>query len=190
MSVERKKLSSFKELSIQALQRLDLEQVLDAGAVIVDSLKRGGKLLIAGNGGSAADAQHIAAELVGRFRRERKAYAAIALTTDSSVLTALTNDYDFNRVFSRQIEALGKPGDVFLGISTSGRSHNIIHACHMAQSIGLTVIGMTGANVSGVRGDCDQILSADSAITAVIQQCHITMGHMLCMYVEDELCKT
>ena len=152
--------------------------------LIEKSLAGGGKLLLAGNGGSASDAQHIAAELVGRYRRDRTAMAAIALTADTSALTAISNDYGFEQVFSRQLRALGRKGDVFVALSTSGKSPNIIAALATARELGLGTIGLTGASRTGFAPLCDIVLSAPSNDTALIQQIHITAAHAICGYLE------
>jgi D-sedoheptulose 7-phosphate isomerase len=154
---------------------------------IARSLKDGGKLLIAGNGGSAADAQHIAAELLSRFGFDRAPLPAIALTTDTSVLTAIGNDYGFDRVFERQVRGLGREGDVFLAISTSGRSPNVLAALGAAREIGLVTVGFTGAKDAGMRALCDLILAAPSEETALIQQIHITAAHAICGLIERDL---
>jgi D-sedoheptulose 7-phosphate isomerase len=149
--------------------------------------RSGGKLLIAGNGGSAADAQHIAAEFLSRFAFDREALPAIALTTDSSVLTAVGNDYGFERVFERQVRGLGRKGDVFLAISTSGRSRNVLAALQAARASGLTTIGLTGASAGEMRDHCDLILCAPSEETPLIQQIHIVAAHAICGVVESRL---
>jgi D-sedoheptulose 7-phosphate isomerase len=158
-----------------------------AGAVEASlaSLRAGGKLLFAGNGGSAADAQHWAAELVSRFQKERPGLAAIALTTDSSILTAIGNDYGFERVFARQVEALGAPGDVFVAISTSGRSANILRAVEAARARSLRVIGFTGEGGGDMAALCDFCLQVPSADTPRIQEGHSFLGHLLCALVEQ-----
>jgi D-sedoheptulose 7-phosphate isomerase len=154
---------------------------------IAASLKKGGKVLLAGNGGSAADAQHIAAEFVGRFVKDRAALAAIALTTDSSALTAIGNDYGFDQVFSRQIEALGKKGDVFIAISTSGRSKNILAALQAAKKLGLVTACFTRSARTPMHKLCDIVLGAPAEDTATIQQLHITAAHAICLLAEHEL---
>jgi D-sedoheptulose 7-phosphate isomerase len=161
-----------------------LAEIADA---VVGSLSNGGKLLIAGNGGSAADAQHVAAEFLSRFVSERRPLPAIALTTDTSALTAIGNDYGFDRVFERQLRALGRPGDVFLAISTSGRSPNIIAALQAAREIGITTVGFTGRSGQPMSGLCDLGLMAPSSETAIIQQIHIVAGHVLCGLVEKSV---
>ena len=157
-----------------------------AGA-ITTALADGRKLLLAGNGGSAADAQHIAGEMLSRFDRDRPPVAAIALTTDSSVLTAIGNDYGYERLFERQIMGLGCPGDVFIGISTSGRSPNVIRAIDAARQRRLVTIGFTGRSGEEMVSRCDLCLRAPSDSTPLIQQFHITAGHIICGLVEKRL---
>jgi D-sedoheptulose 7-phosphate isomerase len=164
--------------------------LLAAIGAIADRIARvlgdGGKLLITGNGGSAADAQHVAAEFLSRFGFDRAPLPAIALTTDTSVLTAIGNDYGFERVFERQVRALGRKGDAFIAISTSGRSPNVIAALAAARAIGMTTIGFCGSG-SEMRPLCDLILAVPSEQTALIQQIHITAFHAICGIVEREL---
>ena len=158
--------------------------VLDAAAAIVDALKRGGTLLIFGNGGSASDAQHAAAELVGRFERERPGLAAVALTTDLSVMTSVANDYGFERVFARQVEALGRAGDVAFGISTSGTSPNVVAALETARARGLQTVALTGRD-GGAAGRVAGIhINVPSDSTARVQEVHRTMLHVICDIVE------
>jgi D-sedoheptulose 7-phosphate isomerase len=156
-------------------------------AAIVAALRAGNKLLIIGNGGSAADAQHIAAEIIGRYKQDRPGYAAIALTTDTSALTAITNDYGFEQVFARQVEGLGQPGDVLLALSTSGRSPNILAALRKARERGLVTIGFTGAKGAAMGADCDHLLIAPSDDTPVVQQIHLAVGHGICDEIEQTL---
>lgn len=155
--------------------------------VIASAISNGGKFLIAGNGGSAADAQHVAAEIIGRYKHDRPGYAAIALTTDTSALTAIANDYGFEQVFSRQVQGLGRRGDVFLGISTSGRSPNILAALKVAREQGLVTIGFTGTRGESMRALCDHLLIAPSDEAAVIQQVHMVAAHAICGEVEHAL---
>lgn len=148
------------------------------------SLKLGGKILLAGNGGSAADAQHIAGELVSRFALERPGLPAVALTTDSSILTAIGNDYGYDKIFARQLQALGKKGDVFIAYTTSGKSANILLALHSARAQGIVTVGMVG-NLGGEIGNlCDFILAVPSAETPRIQEGHALLGHVLCGLIE------
>jgi D-sedoheptulose 7-phosphate isomerase len=155
--------------------------------VIIAALRTGNKLLIIGNGGSAADAQHIAAEIVGRYKQDRPAYAAVALTTDSSALTAIANDYGFEQVFARQVEGLGQRGDVLLALSTSGRSPNILAALRSASERGLVTIGFTGAKGETLGAHCDHLLVAPSDDTPVVQQIHLTVAHGICDEIEQTL---
>jgi D-sedoheptulose 7-phosphate isomerase len=155
--------------------------------LIVATYQNGGKVLIAGNGGSAADAQHIAAELVSRFSFERPALPAMALTTDTSILTAISNDYGYESLFSRQLEASGRPGDVFIAISTSGNSPNIVRALETAAGIGLISVGLTGATGGKMADLCRYCLNIPSTDTPRIQEGHITIGHILCASTEQAL---
>jgi len=157
-------------------------------AVITEAFRAGHKVLIAGNGGSAADAQHIAGEFLSRLNFDRNPLPAIALTTDTSVLTAIGNDYGFERLFERQVRGLGKPGDVFIAISTSGRSPNVIAALKAAREAGLVTIGFTGTAADGAMQPwCDHCLAAPSAETPLIQQIHIVAAHAICGLVELDL---
>ena len=155
--------------------------------IIKKCLKKGNKLLICGNGGSAADAQHFAAEIIGRFELDRKGFPAIALTTDSSVLTSIGNDYGFDRVFERQVEALGKRGDILVGISTSGNSQNVINAVKKAKEIGVYTISLLGRDGGKLKELVDLPLIVDSNNTARIQECHLTIYHVICKEIEKEL---
>ena len=150
-------------------------------------LRAGGKLLFFGNGGSAADAQHLAAEFVGRFVRERAGLPAIALTTDSSILTAVGNDYGFDQIFARQVQALGRPGDVAIAISTSGNSPNIIEGVKAARKGYLKTIGLSGKDGGLLAAEADVVITIASTSTARIQECHITIGHLLCELTEEAL---
>ena len=156
-------------------------------ADIIAALRSGNKLLIVGNGGSAADAQHIAAEIVGRYKQDRPAYAAIALTTDTSALTAIANDYGFEQVFARQVEGLGQRGDVLLALSTSGRSPNILAALRTARERGLVTIGFTGSKGEALGAHCDRLLVAPSDDTPVVQQIHLTIAHAICGEIEQTM---
>ncbi|MFI5136179.1 MAG: D-sedoheptulose 7-phosphate isomerase [Sphingobacteriales bacterium] len=153
--------------------------------LITTAIKNGHKVLLAGNGGSAADAQHIAAELSGRFVKERKALPGIALTVDTSALTAIANDYGYDRVFSRQVEAFAQPGDLFIGISTSGNSQGILNAFEAATKIGCKTLGLSGRDGGKMNGLCDLNIIVPSEVTARIQEMHILIGHILCKAVDD-----
>jgi D-sedoheptulose 7-phosphate isomerase len=182
----------FFSRSQQVLEAAGADRALVAtaaeiAALITRTFRHGGKLLIAGNGGSAADAQHIAAEFVCRFKMERSPLPAIALTTDTSVLTAAGNDYGFEQVFARQIAGLGRPGDCFLALSTSGRSPNVLNALTTARDHGIATIGLTGEKGEAMRPSCDLLLSAPSAETDLVQQIHMVVAHAVCGIVEREL---
>ena len=167
--------------AVTARAALELPPVLErAVAAMHGCLRAGGKILACGNGGSAADAQHLAAELVGRFREERQALAAIALTADTALLTALGNDYGYQRVFARQVEALARRGDVLLAFSTSGNSPNVVDAAQTARRLGCTVIGFTGAGGGALAAHADLILKAPSNTVARIQEVHTLCIHVLC----------
>src|SRR5437016_10979709 len=161
--------------------------IFEAACLITACFRSGGKLLFFGNGGSAADAQHLAAEFVGRFAIERAGLPAIALTTDSSILTAVGNDFGFEQVFSRQIEALGRPNDVAIGISTSGNSANVLAGLKQASKQNLKTIGLTGKDGGAVAKGVDLSITVACANTARVQECHITIGHILCELVATEL---
>ena len=169
------------------LARDYVDEVESMVNLIVSAYKKGKKVILFGNGGSAADAQHIAGELVGRFKLERRGLRAIALTTDTSVLTSIANDYGFEDVFSRQIEAQVDEGDVVVGISTSGRSPNVLKAIQAARSRGAKVIGFTGKYGNGLKELADVAIMVPSANTPRIQEAHITIGHIICELVESEL---
>jgi D-sedoheptulose 7-phosphate isomerase len=165
-----------------------IETIGDFADTVVESYRNGGKLLLCGNGGSAADAQHIAAELVARFQKERKALDAEALTVNTSTLTAIGNDYSFEQIFSRQVEAKGREGDVLVGISTSGNSKNVISAIVKGNELGMVTVGLTGGKdgvkIAEVSKLCIAVPSTD---TPRIQEMHILIGHMVCGYIEDKL---
>ncbi len=164
---------------------LDPSAIAHAAELMRDACLAGKKILLCGNGGSAADAQHIAAELVGRFVAERRPLAAIALTTDTSALTAIANDYGYEHVFSRQVEALGAPGDVLVAITTSGTSKNVVAAVAAARAIGMKVIALTGAKGAAFVASCDAGVAVPSTVTARIQECHIAIGHFLCEAIDE-----
>jgi D-sedoheptulose 7-phosphate isomerase len=171
---------------LEVVRQVEAQQpVLEAIALAMTAtLHAGGKILWCGNGGSAGDSQHLAAEIVGRFRRERRGLASIALTTDTSVLTSVANDYGFEAVFSRQIEALGVPGDLVVGISTSGNSRNVVAALEAARSQGLVTVAFTGEGGGKLAELADHLFAVSSRDTARIQEAHILAGHMLCDWVE------
>jgi len=162
-----------------------VEELVEVTDLCIHSLKNGGKILLFGNGGSAADAQHIAAEFVGRYKRERKGLPAIALTTDSSILTCISNDYHFEYVFSRQVETLANKVDVVIGISTSGNSLNVVNGLKSAKEIGCTVIGFTGCLGGEFDQFCNVNLVVPSSDTARIQEMHILIGHIICRLIDE-----
>ena len=163
------------------------DSIVHAAALIIDSLEAGGKLLLFGNGGSAADAQHIAAEFGGRFQHERRPLPALALTTDTSILTAVSNDYGFEHVFARQVAAVGRPGDIALAISTSGASPNVLAAAGTAQDSGIKVIALTGKGGGDLAPLADLAIVVPSRNTQQIQEAHIAIGHILSEIVETAL---
>lgn len=166
---------------------LMLGRVVEVAEIICEALRTKHKILLFGNGGSAADAQHIAAEFVGKYKRERRALPALTLTANTSSLTAIGNDYGFESVFSRQVEALGVSGDVAIGISTSGNSENVLHALRVAKANGMKTVGFTGRPEGRIGSSVDCCLSVPSHDTPRIQECHILLGHIVCEIVEQEL---
>jgi D-sedoheptulose 7-phosphate isomerase len=168
-----------------SLGTVHVDAIYALAEAVFTSWQEGGKLLLCGNGGSAADAQHIAAELVGRFLADRRAYPALALTTNSSIMTSVGNDYGFDQIFARQVTALGRPGDVLLAISTSGNSPNVIEAVAEARRIGLRIFGFLGCDGGRLLDLVDVALVVPSQQTPRIQEVHITMGHLLCRLLED-----
>jgi D-sedoheptulose 7-phosphate isomerase len=175
--------------SIQVKQALfnHIDTIQAISDALLQALKSHHKILLCGNGGSAADAQHVAAEFVGRFARERAAWPAMALTTNTSILTAIGNDYSFDRVFARQVEAFAVPGDVIVGISTSGNAANVIAAMKTARELGCQTIGFTGENGGRLKDGVDICLHAPSNVTARIQEVHIVVWHIVCEMIEQEL---
>ena len=166
---------------IQTMQ----EDLVVASKMAIDTLKSGNKILLFGNGGSAADAQHIAAELTGRYKSERKGLAGIALTTDTSALTAIGNDYGYDRVFDRQVESLARKGDLLIGISTSGNSKNVINALKLGREIGCHTLGFSGRNGGNMNDVCDLNLVVPSDNTPRIQEMHILFGHTICQCIDE-----
>ncbi len=172
---------------IKTVMKSELPNFLDdASKIIIDSLKNGNKVILFGNGGSAADAQHIAAELTGRYKSERRGLPGIALTTDTSALTAIGNDYGYDRVFDRQVEALANKGDILIGISTSGNSANVINAFKIGQEIGCKTIGFSGRDGGEMNSLCDINLVVPSNDTPRIQEMHILFGHTICQLIDNE----
>jgi D-sedoheptulose 7-phosphate isomerase len=186
------RVSELIEASIATMQGMlrsseVLLTVTKASEILTSALKQGNKALLFGNGGSAADAQHIAAELVGRFALERPALPALALSVNTSCVTAIGNDYGFDQVFSRQIEALARPGDVAIGISTSGNSANVLRAMSTARKMGLHTIALTGRTGGNLRNTVDHCICVPSNESPRIQECHILIGHIICELVEKEI---
>ncbi len=169
----------------KACQRISAAEIEAVASPIIAALKAGNKVLICGNGGSAADAQHFAAELSGRYVRERKALPGIALTADTSVLTAISNDYGFGRVFARQVEALGRKGDVLVLISTSGESENLLEAANAAKALGMATVGLLGKGGGRLKMPCDRSLVVASDSTPAVQEMHILIIHCICGMVDD-----
>lgn len=176
-----------KVMSAMSADEVLLSSIEGAAKACIECLQHGGKILLAGNGGSAADAQHIAGEFVSRFAFDRPGLPAIALTTDSSILTAIGNDYGYEKLFTRQIQAHGNKGDVFIGYSTSGKSPNILRAFEEARERGLICIGLTGNRGGPMRESCDYLLEIPSSETPKIQEGHLVLGHILCGLVENAI---
>jgi D-sedoheptulose 7-phosphate isomerase len=173
--------------TVEATAHSAQQAFCDAMKILEGSVRRGGKILLFGNGGSASDAQHIAAELVVRYKNNRLPIAAVALTTDTSTLTACANDLGYETVFQRQIEAIGLKGDVAFAISTSGRSPNVVKGLRQARTMGLRTVGLSGGIGGELRDVCDSLIVVPSSITSRIQEMHITIGHMLCKALEERL---
>lgn len=188
LSIIKKSLIESSNVKKRAAKNLS-EHVAKAAKITIKAYKRGNKVLFCGNGGSAADCQHLAAELVGRFKKERKGLPAIALTTDTSILTALANDYGYNLVFTRQVEALGIKGDVLYGLSTSGNSTNIIRACEFAKGMDIYTIGFLGGDGGKLKEIVDLPIVVPTRSSDRIQEVHITIGHIICGLIEQELFK-
>ena len=167
----------------KTIEKLE-NDIEEAAELIVSTLKAGNKILLFGNGGSAGDAQHIAAELTGKYKTERQAFPAIALTTDNSAITAIGNDYGFARIFERQVEAIGKEGDLLIGISTSGNSRNVLRALAYGKDNGMNTLGLSGKGGGDMKNLCDINIIIPSDDTARIQEMHITIGHILCGVVD------
>ncbi|MDQ2975554.1 MAG: D-sedoheptulose 7-phosphate isomerase [Acidobacteriota bacterium] len=173
--------------AIQVLLDSQLDEIEGAGRLICETLAAGRKILLCGNGGSAADAQHIAAELVGQYEQPRRAFPAIALTTDTSALTAISNDHGYEQVFARQVEALAVAGDLLIAISTSGKSRNVIEAAEKARAIGCKIIGLTGLAGEPLASACDIAIVVSAKRTARVQEAHITIGHLWCEMVDASI---
>ncbi|MFA5100583.1 MAG: D-sedoheptulose 7-phosphate isomerase, partial [Candidatus Omnitrophota bacterium] len=180
-----------KDILLQSIQIKEdllhtrIDQIIDLSNMVIESLKKGGKVMIFGNGGSASDSQHIAAELVGRYQKDRQALPAIALTTNTSILTAIANDYGYDIVFSKQVEALGQKNDIVIGISTSGKAKNVAAGIKQAKKMGIKTIVFTGGDGGEIAKLADVALVVPSKVTARIQEAHIAVGHIICELVED-----
>ena len=183
-SIIKHEFSEHIKASIETIKSIS-KPIETAAELCIDSLKNGGKILIFGNGGSAADAQHIAAEIVGRYKLERKGLPAIALTTDTSVLTAISNDYGYLHVFDRQVEALANEGDVLIGISTGGTSANIVNALKIAKDLGCKTIGFSGKDGGKFNNLCDVNIIVPAEDTPRIQEMHIVIGHIICHLIDQ-----
>lgn len=174
------------EHAVEALKKGCLLELSKMAEICSQAIKNNHKIMLCGNGGSAADSQHIAAEFVGRFVKERQGLPAIAFTTDTSILTAIGNDYGYDEVFRRQVEALGREGDVLIGISTSGNSGNVIKAFEQAKKQGVKILALTGQKDSKMSALADVTMKVPAPITARVQECHIMIGHMICEYIDEE----
>lgn len=189
MSNTRRIEETCREISANFLNlALQADRIAEAGGMLVAALRAGGKAMFCGNGGSAADAQHLAAELMGRFLVDRGPLPALALTVDTSALTAIGNDYAYDEVFARQLRGLGRPGDVLVAISTSGNSANVLKAVAAARELGVATLGLSGGTGGRMASACDLCLCVPAARTDHIQEMHIAVGHMLCGMVEEALC--
>jgi len=175
---------------VEIVRRDLLPNIQRAAVFLVNCLRSGGRIFWCGNGVSAADSQHLAAELIGRFKRERRPIASLALTTDTSVLTCIGNDYSFNEIFSRQVEALVVPGDVLVCLSTSGRSENVLRAVEVARQKGARILGLLGRDGGTIGPRCDLTIVVPADDTARIQEMHITLGHILCDLLEEEVLRS
>lgn len=187
MSIARQRFIEHRELIESLLESSYMEELESVAMEIVETLKDGNKLLICGNGGSAADAQHFAAELVGRFVTERRGLSAVALTTDTSIITSIANDYEYDRVFARQVEALGNKGDIFIGISTSGNSGNVMEAVKASKEKGIRTIGMLGKNGGSLAGQCDRVLLVSCNTTARVQEVQELSYHIICEIIDNNI---
>ena len=187
--ISRKEIVNYLNQSsdIAEYQLTLIDEIVKVSEVCIETLNNGGKIIFCGNGGSASDSQHLAAELVGRFMKNRKPIPAISINTDTSVLTSISNDFGYNYIFSKQIEALGNEKDTLFLLTTSGKSKNIIEAGNKAKEIGLNVISMSGNNIQELKEFSTIIISIPSNVPGIVQQAHITIGQLICMNIEDSL---
>ena len=183
-----------KDILLESIQvkeeilRSKIGHILEIADLVIECLKKNGKVLIFGNGGSASDSQHIAAELVGRFKKDRTALAAIALTVNTSIITSLANDYSYDIIFARQIEALGQKNDVAIGISTSGKAKNVAAGLRQAKKMGIRTVALTGGDGGDIASLAEVSLIVPSRVTARVQEAHITIGHIICELIEQAVC--
>ena len=184
LNMIKKELNAHKE-TVEKTVEVMIFQIEEASKMVIETLKNGNKVLLCGNGGSASDAQHISAELTGRYKTERRGLASIALTTDTSALTAISNDYGYNRVFDRQVEALIREGDLLIGLSTSGESLNVISALLLAKDMGANTLGFSGKGGGKMNYVCDLNMVVSSDDTPRVQEIHILIGHIICQAVDD-----
>ena len=184
LNMIKKELNAHKE-TVEKTVEVMIPQIEEASKMVIETLKNGNKVLLCGNGGSASDAQHISAELTGRYKTERRGLASIALTTDTSALTAISNDYGYNRVFDRQVEALIREGDLLIGLSTSGESLNVISALLLAKDMGANTLGFSGKGGGKMNYVCDLNMVVPSDDTPRVQEMHILIGHIICQAVDD-----
>lgn len=195
LHVEEKMRERIKDILLESIQvkeeilRNQIDSICQIAQLMIDCLRKGGKVIVFGNGGSASDSQHIAAELVGRFKKDRSALAGIALTTNTAILTSLANDYGYDVVFSRQLEAIGKKNDVAVAISTSGKARNVSLGIKQAKKMGIKTVALSGGDGGEIVKLADVSLLVPSKITARIQEAHITIAHIICEMIEQELCQ-
>ncbi len=187
MGIDVSDLKKYVEDGIEARKSIDVQEIANVSKILYERLRRGGKLITFGNGGSAADAQHFTAELSGRFMKDRRPFPAVALTTNTSSLTAIGNDYSYAEVFSRQLEGLCTKDDFVVGISTSGNSQNVIGAMKKAREVGAFTLGLTGKNGGKLKNAVDQCINVNSDLTPIIQEVHIAIIHMICYYLDAML---
>ncbi len=187
MEIDSRKLERYIEEGIESRRSIDSKEIIKISKILMDRIKKDGKLVTFGNGGSAADAQHFAAELSGKFMKERRPFPAVALSTNTSTITAIGNDYDFSEIFSRQVEAMCSRNDFVVGISTSGNSQNVIKGLRRAKEIGAFTLAMTGKEGGRVKDGVDYCIKVNSTFTPIIQEVHISIIHMICYCIDEML---